>query len=220
MPVAHFPIDTWPRPENSVMHSSIDSRRRLARALLGAAVALTLALPAHAERPGATPGVPPGQTLPPPAQGNPPPWAGGPFFRQGVVSVANPYGAQAGARHPRRGWQRDRRGGRGRLCAQRRRTAIGGHRRWRVHDDPPRQDRRDLRHRLARARAGRREAATCSLRPGLHAGLHVRHRGGRARAWCAAPRWQSTSGAVCHSRRCSRRRSSWPTRASRPRRGS
>ena len=79
------------------MHSSIDSRRGFARAFAGVAVALALALPAYAERPAATPGVPPGQTLPPGAQGNPPTWAGGPFYRQGVVAVANPYGAQAGA---------------------------------------------------------------------------------------------------------------------------
>ena len=80
------------------MHNLIDWRRGLARAFAGIAVALTLVLPAHAERPPATPGVPPGQTLPPPAQGNPPAWAGGPFYRQGVVAVANPYGAEAGAR--------------------------------------------------------------------------------------------------------------------------
>ena len=38
-----------------------------------------------------------GVTLPAKAQGNPPPWSGK-AFRQGVVSVANPYAAEAGAK--------------------------------------------------------------------------------------------------------------------------
>jgi gamma-glutamyltranspeptidase/glutathione hydrolase len=80
------------------MNAATEPRRLIARTLVGAAVVLAFTLTAQAERPPATPGVPPGQTLPPPAQGNPPPWAGGPFYRQGVVAVANPYGAQAGAR--------------------------------------------------------------------------------------------------------------------------
>ena len=44
-----------------------------------------------------TPGVESSVVLPPQSQGKPPSWAGK-AFRQGVVSVANPYGAEAGAR--------------------------------------------------------------------------------------------------------------------------
>jgi len=47
--------------------------------------------------PQETPGVPPGVTLPDKAQGNPPTWAGK-AFRQGVVAVAHPLAAEAGAR--------------------------------------------------------------------------------------------------------------------------
>ena len=42
-------------------------------------------------------GLPPSVQLPPQARGTPPIWAGR-AFRQGVVSVANPHGAEAGAR--------------------------------------------------------------------------------------------------------------------------
>jgi gamma-glutamyltranspeptidase/glutathione hydrolase len=62
-------------------------RARPALALLG----LFIALPAFADRPAETIGVPPG-----PGQGNSPSWAGQ-AFRQGVVTAANPYGAEAGA---------------------------------------------------------------------------------------------------------------------------
>lgn len=44
-----------------------------------------------------TPGLASTVSLPAQAQGNPPPWSGR-AFRQGVVAVANPYGAEAGAR--------------------------------------------------------------------------------------------------------------------------
>ncbi|MFP5399543.1 MAG: gamma-glutamyltransferase [Gammaproteobacteria bacterium] len=44
-----------------------------------------------------TPGVESSVVLPPQSRGKPPSWAGQ-AFRQGVVSVANPYGAEAGAR--------------------------------------------------------------------------------------------------------------------------
>ena len=52
---------------------------------------------AHADGGDVTPGVESSVQLPPKAQGNPPSWAGK-AFRKGVVSVANPYGAEAGAR--------------------------------------------------------------------------------------------------------------------------
>lgn len=48
------------------------------------------------DKPKETIGVPPGIQLPPTANGTPPSWAGK-AFRQGVVAVANPYGAEAGA---------------------------------------------------------------------------------------------------------------------------
>ena len=51
---------------------------------------------AHADEGDATLGVQSSVTLPAQAQGNPPPWAGK-AFRQGVVTAANPYGAEVGA---------------------------------------------------------------------------------------------------------------------------
>ena len=51
----------------------------------------------HADEGGdQTLGVESSVKLPPQARGNPPSWAGK-AFRQGVVAVANPYGAEAGA---------------------------------------------------------------------------------------------------------------------------
>jgi gamma-glutamyltranspeptidase/glutathione hydrolase len=52
---------------------------------------------AHAGAGDDTIGVESSVRVPPHAKGNPPSWAGR-AFRQGVVSVANPYGAEAGAR--------------------------------------------------------------------------------------------------------------------------
>lgn len=49
------------------------------------------------DRPPETPGVPHSVSLPGKAQGNPPSWAGK-AFRQGVVAVAHPLAAEAGAR--------------------------------------------------------------------------------------------------------------------------
>jgi gamma-glutamyltranspeptidase / glutathione hydrolase len=49
------------------------------------------------DRPQETPGVPLSVSLPDQAQGNPPTWAGK-AFRQGVVAVAHPLAAEAGAR--------------------------------------------------------------------------------------------------------------------------
>ncbi len=71
---------------------------RLLRVLLASLVGVVLALPAHADRSNTTPGVPPGIQLPAQANGiGPPPWAGK-AFRQGVVAVAHPLAAEAGAR--------------------------------------------------------------------------------------------------------------------------
>jgi gamma-glutamyltranspeptidase/glutathione hydrolase len=50
----------------------------------------------HADEGDDTLGIARSLTLPEPARGNPPTWAGK-AFQQGVVSVANPYGAEAGA---------------------------------------------------------------------------------------------------------------------------
>jgi gamma-glutamyltranspeptidase/glutathione hydrolase len=67
----------------------------LTRVGVAAALACGFAACAHAD--GATIGVERSVKLPPQAQGQPPSWAGK-AFRQGVVSVANPYGAEAGAK--------------------------------------------------------------------------------------------------------------------------
>jgi gamma-glutamyltranspeptidase/glutathione hydrolase len=64
---------------------------------IGLAVALAFGLAACAHADGATIGVERSVKLPPQAKGNPPTWAGK-AYRQGVVSVANPYGAEAGAK--------------------------------------------------------------------------------------------------------------------------
>jgi gamma-glutamyltranspeptidase/glutathione hydrolase len=68
---------------------------RLSKAAL--AMVLALAMPAIADERDETIGVPPGIALPGNAKGNGPPSWAGKAFRQGVVSVANPYGAEAGA---------------------------------------------------------------------------------------------------------------------------
>ena len=69
-------------------------RSRLHVAVL---VACGLVAVAHADEGDETIGVQSSVTLPPQAKGQPPSWAGK-AFRQGVVTVANPYGAEAGAR--------------------------------------------------------------------------------------------------------------------------
>jgi gamma-glutamyltranspeptidase/glutathione hydrolase len=51
---------------------------------------------AHAEERDVTPGVSSSVVLPPQAKGKPPAWSGR-AYRQGVVAVANPFGAEAGA---------------------------------------------------------------------------------------------------------------------------
>ncbi|MET0442390.1 MAG: gamma-glutamyltransferase [Casimicrobiaceae bacterium] len=71
--------------------------RRLLHHALTPLIALTLAAPVLADD-GETPGVPQTIQLPPQAQGKGPPSWAGKAYRQGVVAVANPYGAEAGAR--------------------------------------------------------------------------------------------------------------------------
>src|SRR4029453_18845410 len=70
---------------------------RFSRAALALFIGLALAAPAFADSDNETLGVPPGITLPAQANGNGPPSWAGKAFRQGVVAVANPYGAEAGA---------------------------------------------------------------------------------------------------------------------------
>ena len=70
---------------------------QLLRAALALCIGLASTAPALADEGDQTLGVPPGITLPPQARGNGPPSWAGKAFRQGVVSVANPYGAEAGA---------------------------------------------------------------------------------------------------------------------------
>jgi len=69
-------------------------RRAVALLLVG----LAFATPALADGRDETVGVPPGNTLPEQARGNGPPSWAGKAFRQGVVTTANPYAAEAGAR--------------------------------------------------------------------------------------------------------------------------
>ncbi|HEY0855566.1 MAG TPA: gamma-glutamyltransferase [Albitalea sp.] len=72
--------------------------RRPTRLWIAASLACGVAAWAHAaDGDQATIGVSPSLTLPAHAQGRPPSWVGK-AYRQGVVSVANPYGAEAGAR--------------------------------------------------------------------------------------------------------------------------
>jgi gamma-glutamyltranspeptidase/glutathione hydrolase len=65
------------------------------RCVVALAATLALALQACADL--ATLGVTPGPTLPAQAQGNGPPSWAGKAYRQGVVTAANPFGAEAGA---------------------------------------------------------------------------------------------------------------------------
>ena len=69
--------------------------RRVPHVLLAALIGCSVATWAHADEEPL--GLAAGVALPPQARGNPPVWAGK-AFHQGVVSVANPYGAEAGAR--------------------------------------------------------------------------------------------------------------------------
>ena len=69
---------------------------RATRYAIAAALCIAFAVPAYADEGGDTIGMSSTVTLPPQAKGKPPSWAGK-AFRQGVVAVANPYGAEAGA---------------------------------------------------------------------------------------------------------------------------
>ena len=175
--------------------------RRLLHHALTPLIALTLAAPVLADD-GETPGVPQTIQLPPQAQGKGPPSWAGKAYRQGVVAVANPYGAEAGAQILEAGGNAIDAAVADRLRAQRRRAAIGGRRRRRLHDDPPRPDRRDVRHRHARKGAGRRHArhvrrraecvaAGCGRRRARHGARHRARRRelrqSRARATCISP---------------------------------
>ena len=66
------------------------------RAALAVALGLAITAPVYADESEQTIAVPPAVALPVQAKGKPPSWAGR-AFQQGVVAVANPYGAEAGA---------------------------------------------------------------------------------------------------------------------------
>jgi gamma-glutamyltranspeptidase / glutathione hydrolase len=70
---------------------------RPSRILVAVLLAVGVVAVAQADGGDETLGVSSSLVLPPKAKGTPPSWAGK-AFRQGVVSVANPYGAEAGAR--------------------------------------------------------------------------------------------------------------------------
>jgi gamma-glutamyltranspeptidase/glutathione hydrolase len=76
---------------------STRTRFRHSSLWLVAALAFSLGASAQADGGDATLGLESTVNLPAQAKGSPPPWAGK-AFRQGVVSVANPYGAEAGAK--------------------------------------------------------------------------------------------------------------------------
>ncbi|HET9978304.1 MAG TPA: gamma-glutamyltransferase [Burkholderiaceae bacterium] len=72
-------------------------RMRLTHLAVAALVACTPFAAAHADSSDETPGLVSTVSLPAQAKGQPPAWSGK-AFRQGVVAVANPYGAEAGAK--------------------------------------------------------------------------------------------------------------------------
>jgi len=79
------------------MSESKSAYWRRSRLPLAVVLACSVFTVAQADEREETIGVESSVTLPPQAKGKPPSWAGK-AFRQGVVSVANPYGAEAGAR--------------------------------------------------------------------------------------------------------------------------
>lgn len=79
------------------MSETRDWVRRGARLQIAVLLAFGVAATAQADGGDETIGVQSSVTLPAQAKGKPPSWTGK-AFRQGVVSVANPYGAEAGAR--------------------------------------------------------------------------------------------------------------------------
>ena len=78
------------------MSQSPFAPRRPSRVLLAVLLAFGATGCAHADERDVTPGVSSSVFLPAQAKGKPPAWSGR-AFRQGVVAVANPYGAEAGA---------------------------------------------------------------------------------------------------------------------------
>jgi gamma-glutamyltranspeptidase/glutathione hydrolase len=70
---------------------------RLSRLRLAALITCSLAACAHADPRSGSLGVPSSVPSPSQAQGQPPSWAGQ-AYQQGVVTAANPYGAEAGAK--------------------------------------------------------------------------------------------------------------------------
>ena len=83
-------------PEYPMSRSS-PAFHRLSRMALATSLVLAPVLSVKADGGDEPLGVQRAVTLPANAKGNPPAWAGK-AFRQGVVAVANPYGAEAGAR--------------------------------------------------------------------------------------------------------------------------
>ena len=75
-----------------------DSRSWMRRAVALPLLGLAFTTPAFADGRDETVGVPPGNTLPDQAKGKGPPSWAGKAFRQGVVTTANPYAAEAGAK--------------------------------------------------------------------------------------------------------------------------
>ena len=78
------------------MSQSPSALRHPSRVLLAVLLAFGVTGCAHADERFVTPGVSSSVVLPPQAKGKPPAWSGR-AYRQGVVAVANPYGAEAGA---------------------------------------------------------------------------------------------------------------------------
>jgi gamma-glutamyltranspeptidase / glutathione hydrolase len=78
------------------MSKSPSAPPRLSRVLLAVLFAFGATGCAHVNARDVTPGVSSSVVLPPQAKGKPAAWSGR-AFRQGVVAVANPYGAEAGA---------------------------------------------------------------------------------------------------------------------------
>ncbi len=79
------------------MSESKFALRRRSHLLIAVLLAFGIGAVSHADEGAETLGVTSSVVLPPQAKGKPPSWAGK-AFRQGVVSVANPYGAEAGAK--------------------------------------------------------------------------------------------------------------------------
>ena len=200
------------------MSQSPFAPRRPSRVLLAVLLAFGVTGCAHADERDVTPGVSSSVVLPPQAKGKPPAWSGR-AFRQGVVAVANPYGAEAGAAILEQG-------GNAIDAAvaiayalnvvEPQSAGIGGGGFMMIHVAKTGQtitiDSRE------KAPAG----ATRDMFVGVpnFDGIAVGRGGRRARAWCVAPRWRSKSTAGCRWRRCCSRRSSWRTTASPPRRAS